>query len=370
MQQLRLTLFFCLLLIGLCFGQKRSPKAEKMVKQATDLVNSGDVESAIPLLEKARTLAPKDPQVLYQLAYAEYLSGNYKDAITLLKGAVEKYEVSEDHYQLLGNSFDQLGRPDSAMTVYGKGITKFPASGKLYYESGLLKYNSEKYNEAIDWWEKGVDAAPMYSGNYYELARLFSHSDEKIWSLLYGEMFINLERETPRTTEISKLLYTTYTEILGKQKTLNPEISLTHKGFESAGAGEISWEQLKQQNLGFEGTFAVTFCTAAKPVATQTERLKSIYKAREGFLGYWFGERKYAEKYKNILLSRWEKLKEAGHLEAYTFWLLSEGNFKEYNQYIQNHKTDFTKFQEFLKTDSFKVTTSDIYSRNDYVNGR
>ena len=46
--------------------------------------------------------------------------------------------------------------------------------------------------------------------NYYRAARIYCVTNEELWGMLYGEIFMNLERGSNRTAEISKLLYDTY----------------------------------------------------------------------------------------------------------------------------------------------------------------
>ena len=77
-------------------------------------------------------------------------------------------------------------------------------------ESGSIKYYNKEYNEAIAFWEDGINANPNCASNYYRLSKVFSLTEERIGTLIYGEYFILLEPNTQRTKEISKLLYENY----------------------------------------------------------------------------------------------------------------------------------------------------------------
>lgn len=67
----------------------------------------------------------------------------------------------------------------------------------------------EDYDRAVSYYEKGVYVEPAYSSNYYRLAQLFLSSKDKFWGLIYGEIFMNLERNSQRTEEMSKWLFNT-----------------------------------------------------------------------------------------------------------------------------------------------------------------
>ena len=44
---------------------------------------------------------------------------------------------------------------------------------------------------AIDQWEKGIQVDPTYAGSYYNAALYYFYTKDKVWSLLYGEIFVN-----------------------------------------------------------------------------------------------------------------------------------------------------------------------------------
>ncbi len=74
----------------------------------------------------------------------------------------------------------------------------------------MIQLGKKDYNKALTYFEKGIEVAPNYSSNYYWCARLYCNSTEEVWGMIYGEIFMNLERNSKRTAEISKLLFDTY----------------------------------------------------------------------------------------------------------------------------------------------------------------
>lgn len=51
---------------------------------------------------------------------------------------------------------------------------------------------------------------PRFPSNYYWASRIYCNSTEEVWGIIYGEIFLNMERNSGRTVEISKLLFDTY----------------------------------------------------------------------------------------------------------------------------------------------------------------
>src|SRR5690606_10686824 len=102
--------------------------------------------------------------------------------------------------------------PQKAIQVYEDGLKKFPLSGKLYLERGTMELKREDLDAALKYYEMGIKVDPNFPSNYYWASRIYSYTTETVWTLIYGELFMNLERNTKRTAEISKLLYDTYVE--------------------------------------------------------------------------------------------------------------------------------------------------------------
>src|SRR5690606_21317883 len=113
-------------------------------------------------------------------------------------------------YQLSGNCYSFSGKPDKAIKEYEERMKRFPNSGNLYLERGNIYLIQENYKEAVENYETGIEVDPMFPSNYYRLAKLYLHSSNKLAGLMYGELFMNLERTTDRALEISELLYSTY----------------------------------------------------------------------------------------------------------------------------------------------------------------
>lgn len=354
-----------LLLISLAyntsaFAQKQSKKdkAKEIAKIAIEKMDNGELEESIKLLEEAQKLDKTTSIYPYEIAYATYKKGDYQKAIDILKKIIHNDDAEDEYYRLLGNSYDSAGNGDKAIEIYSEGIKKFPEkSGKFYSESGLVQYNQKKYNEAIEFWEKGIKEDPNYASNYYWLTTIFSLTEENIWTLFYGELFMNLEQNTKRTETISTLLYDTYQKIYVAKNETEGEFFMTKNTTLTIG-------NEKDGSLNFELTYL--FAYAAEANFTKGITIQNIYEAKKGFLSFWFDIKKFNKDFPNSLLDFEKKMKEDNVLEAYTYWFLSEGNPKEFQGWYLGNKDKFDKFANWVKTNQINLKKEDKYSRLDY----
>lgn len=68
--------------------------------------------------------------------------------------------------------------------------------------------------QAIRQWEEGIKNDPGYSGNYYNAALYYFYTKDKVWSLLYGEIFVNMESLSERGASMKQMLLQGYKEKL------------------------------------------------------------------------------------------------------------------------------------------------------------
>ncbi|NJK94957.1 MAG: tetratricopeptide repeat protein, partial [Bacteroidales bacterium] len=205
-------ILFCIFLsvTGVVFSQNKSELAESNVKKAVKLIDDGFPDEAIALLQQAKRLDKDNYIYDYEIGYAYFLKEEYKSSLIFYEKAV-KYKNSNDQcFQMLGNLLDISGKPEEALKTYDKGLKKFPKSGRLYLEKGNVFWNQQKYLEAIRFYEDGIAAEPRFPSNYYRATLIYCNSAEPVWGMIYGEIFMNLEKNSKRTAEISKMLYDTY----------------------------------------------------------------------------------------------------------------------------------------------------------------
>jgi tetratricopeptide (TPR) repeat protein len=189
-----------LLIAGQLFGQNNKEKALAKGEEAIRLMDNGQIAESIKLLEESIRLDPDNMDYPYEIGYANYIAKDYQKVIEILTPLTERKDANDRVYQLLGNSYDYLGQRDKSIETYEAGLKKLPGSGKLHLELGGMYFRIKEYDKAVNYFEKGIEVEPGFSSNYYGLAKVFLNSDEEVWGMIYGEIFMNLERNSSRTT--------------------------------------------------------------------------------------------------------------------------------------------------------------------------
>lgn len=156
------------LVVGqIAYGQSNKDKALEKGNQAIELENDGKIDEAIALLKEAQKLEPTNITYPYELAYAYYAKKDYTQARKYLEETLTNKGVNDRFYQLLGNCYDNSGNSDKAVETYEAGLEKFPNSGKLYLEMGVMQMEKEDYNKALTYFEQDIEVDPEFPSNYY-----------------------------------------------------------------------------------------------------------------------------------------------------------------------------------------------------------
>jgi Tfp pilus assembly protein PilF len=197
-----------ILILSLGFATGIWAQTGSVQETAMNFMRSGDFDNAILVLNKGLQQDANNLELQKNLALAYYLKRDFAQAQEQVNKLMERDDADVASYQIAGDVYKAMEMVKEADRMYKKALKKFPNSGPLYSEYGELLF--EKHDpEAIKLWEKGIQADPSYAGNYYNAA-LYYQDKNFIWTLLYGEIFVNMENLTPRATAMKKLLLDTY----------------------------------------------------------------------------------------------------------------------------------------------------------------
>ncbi|MBC7875291.1 MAG: hypothetical protein H7Y01_14905, partial [Ferruginibacter sp.] len=222
--------------------------------------------------------------------------------------------------------------------LYKKGLKKFPKSGPLYSEYGELLWATKDFS-AIEKWEQGIKVDPAYSGNYYNASMYYFYTKDKVWSLLYGEIFINMESFGERGAAMKQSLLQGYKEKLFADADLMKDQENNKSGFAKAVLSGIS----KQAALADKGI--------------TTDILTMI---RTRFILDWYANN--AVKYPFRLFDYQRQLLTEGMFEAYNQWLFGPiENLAAYETWTKTHPQEYNGFTTFQKARVFRMPPGQYY---------
>jgi tetratricopeptide (TPR) repeat protein len=338
----------------------QTPKQDAEVKgvQAIRLMDEGKLDEAIGLLQEARKLDPARSDYSYELGYAYYQQKKYPEALEMAAPLVKLPDASDRTFELLGNIYDNSGNPPKAIETYEAGLRKFPASGRLQLELGIMYMLDKKdYDKAIRYFEDGIKVAPTFSSNYYWAAKLFCSSKEEVWGMLYGELFINLEPNSKRTAEISKILYNTY------------KSGITFKGKDSS---SVSFSQNivvlpakgKKLKLPYGGMVYAPVLLMSTIGETQID-LNALDRIRTNFVDNYY-RFPAGQQNPNVLFEYQRQIKDAGHLAAYNHWLLAAGDEASFVQWEKANPEKWSSFVAWYKANPLRLDSKHLFYRAQY----
>jgi tetratricopeptide (TPR) repeat protein len=340
------------------FGQSTNEeKAYSKGMEAIKLMDNGEIDKSIKLLEEAKKLDPQNIDYPYEIAYAQYLNKDYKASAKTLETLTKHSNVNDRIYQLLGNSYSMNGQPKKAIETYENGLNKFPNSGKLYLERGNMEMFVKEYVKALSFFEKGIEVDPKFPSNYFWATKIYCSSTEEVWGMIYGEIFMNLERNSKRTVEISKLLFDTYKSEI--KFTSDSSFSVSFSKNASINISDLADPSKMRLPFGisvYEPTLMFSMLSA------KAIDISSLDDIRSTFIDNYF-KNGHDKKYPNVLFSYQKQVKEAGHIEAYNHWILMKGDEDGFDKWFNENKEKWDSFVKWFSDNGLQINdTNKFYS--------
>lgn len=315
----------------LSFSQNETP-----LETARGFMRTGDFDNAILVLNNALKTDRNNTDLQKDLVLAYTYKRDFAKALDVAKPLVEENDADEQTYQVAGNVYRALALYKDGEKMFKKALKKYPQSGALYNEYGELLWDNKDYS-AISQWEKGIEVAPSYPGNYYNAAAYYFFTKDKIWTLIYGEIFVNMESLTERSTDMKRMLLSTY-----KEK-LFADINNKDDKKQSEFAKAVAETYNKQSSLTSKGI-----------------TLETLNMIRARFILDWFSN--YGSKFPFKLFDHQQQLIREGMFEAYNAWLFGPvENLAAFDQWTKTNSDAYAKFTYFQKGRVFKMPQGQHY---------
>ena len=329
-----------MLLMGalVSFGQAGVVDAHK---QAMDKAKDGDLDKALSIIQTAEQNYPDNLTLLKDEAFINTWKKDYTKAIEVGQKLIANADVDEQSYQILGSAYRADSKYGEAEKVYREAVDKYPDNSLLYAEFGEALKENNKPDQARAAWEKGIEVGPSISSNYYFLTKFYAENKNPLWSVLYGEMFVNFESFSGRTTEIRNLVTDQYTALFTTPSVLQHYID-NGQPFEKAVAGTL--QQFQDMVSG-----------GVTP--------ESLFALRGQFIVNWFNS-DHAKNFPFKLFDRQQQLLKLGIFEAYNQWLFASYNQSQFNTWGHMHDGLIREFSRFQKASMFKVPKGEYYAHN------
>lgn len=325
------------------FGQQNN---SELYQRAQKFIQNKDYNNAVLLLKRATDLHPGDYQSRQLLAYTYTLTGAYKEAEKEIREVLKSDEVNEQSFQIAGNIYLAQDKLKQARRNYENGLKIFPRSGVLYSELGQVYYSEQDYTKALRNWTEGIKVEPDYSANYYFAARAYYYSGDQFWALIYGEIFVNLESFTNRTSEVKNILLDTYREMI--KESFSVALRAEDEGFSTV------------NQTDFRKAVMLTLGNSADMSLNQGVTPETLVMTRMQFLLRW--NKFYNLVYPFTLFDLQKRLIKEGLFDAYNQWIFGPAsNANLYKGWVKRNPEVMNRLIDFLHDKTLTPQADQFY---------
>lgn len=307
--------------------------AEETYKTAIEVMDEGNYDLAIVMLEGLSEMYPDNYNVTYELALALMLDKQYDRAEKIAISLLNKRDTNDRSFSLLGSIYDYQGEPQKALDTYSRGLLRFPESGKLYVETGITYIRTGDKYKALKAFDKSIEVDPQYDPAYFHAANIYALSNVPLYAMLYAETYTDIAERKDRKAEMRSL----YLDILKEKITVSGDtinIRLVDNSVCKPGSLFSVYE------LGL-----LLGCDKVRNGwtldALSRMRLQALNATLEVFDGRDVGS----------LLDYQRRVRDAGHWDAYNIYLLGPLFSEEANAWLDD-PANAEAFQAYAEWDS------------------
>lgn len=219
----------------------KEEEAGPMVEQGVAKLKEKDYASAIPLLQKALTLIPKNAAVWTNLGLAQQNTDNFQAAKTSYQKAYDlDNKGSVGNLYLIATITENYGNGTAALALYKKYLTKDPTGAYVSlanarvaalsknvnnvqkletttdrksaqvaidaYNKAVEFQKEKKYDEAIAQFEIAARAQPQAANYPYGIGYLYQAKGDIDNAVIYFKKAISLSKDKKQTDEFQRVL--------------------------------------------------------------------------------------------------------------------------------------------------------------------
>lgn len=313
-------------------------------QKAQAFMRQGDFANAELVLNKALQQTPDDINLMRSLTIIYYLQQNFTKALEVGTKLTSRLDVDVSSYQALGLVYKAIADYAACEKLYKKALEEYPNSGLIYCEYGeLLKDKNPQ--TAISLWEKGIQLDPNYTGNYYNATLYYAMNSNWIWTIIYAEVFINMESLTARTTQIKETLFNAYKNLFVDMSRPNPNAAISQEN--SAFAKAVWTTYSKQSGMTNNGITP-----------------ESLSNVRKQFIKDWYAQG-YAYQFPFYPFDYINTLIQKDMFDAYNQWIFGAiaNNTASYQAWANAHQKENDTFLKYQRSDVLKLPRGQYYKQ-------
>ena len=334
-----------------------SPEDQNLLAISVQSIDEGLSEAVVADFDYLAQKYPKNYIVQYERLYTMYLLGRYDELIKKRKFMLNHKYTNAATYQIIGNAYDMAGNSKEAAKVYNQGLKKYPESGSLYLEFGTLCRKDEDYEKALIYYNKGIVADPNFASNYYRASDLLISSEKgKVWGLVYAESAILLApSDESRHEDLAKMIIF----CLKNSITTNYEDSIVVSVKLTPTRGMTADKAMQNVYIEFPGIYEGALCKPLTKLAVEKTPfvgdIPQLIELRKGLVENYFSITDDLYGNSMYLLEFQKRIIDAGHWDAYNYFLFSPCYPEEFEKWFETHDKELEKFVNWFNNTGYRL---------------
>lgn len=224
-------------------------------------------------------------------------------------------------------------------------------------EVGTLYLLDGDYDKALEYYNKGIVAQPNFASNYFRAANLYlSSTNFKVWGLIYAESAILLapsdeSRHKQLADGIVNCLKESISMTFGDKAVLSVNLV--------PGRGMSVDEKSKVVYLSFPGVYEGAIVQPLNKMFMEknqfTGSISQLIEVRKGLVEAYFTITDNLYGSSMYLLEFQKKIIDAGHWDAYNYFLFMQCYPEEFKEWYSANSEIFDEFLQWYNNDPYKL---------------
>ena len=136
-------------------------------KLGIHLAQTGQPAKAVPYLQQAITLDPKNGFALNALGLLQLEAKNYNEAVSLLERAVQSPDATAQSWMNLALAYMNANKHQQAAQAFDQSIALNPGDPMVHLNRGFLMQRTKRYREAFEAFNRAIELAPNLGLGYH-----------------------------------------------------------------------------------------------------------------------------------------------------------------------------------------------------------
>lgn len=181
---------------------------ETRLAEGVRLHDAGQFEAAIALYRDLLKDYPKNPKILYELAFSSLSGGKPKDAIDYAARCLKQHSPYDSEcHQIMGNAYDDLGELTKGEKAFREGVQEVPHVALLHFNLGVNLMNQKKTADGIAELQAGLQEDPAHPGSWRALGVASQIAGQRARAFVALARFLTLEPDSQRSSAAASQLW-------------------------------------------------------------------------------------------------------------------------------------------------------------------